>query len=60
MKREENAATMEDTHMKRLILCLLFVLGLFLAGCEQFEGHERGERVRLSDETQQIDVTVVQ
>ena len=44
--------------MKRLFLCLLFVLGLFLAGCEEFEERERHERVQLADEAQQIEVTV--
>lgn len=46
--------------MKRLLFCLLFVLGLFLAGCEEFEGErgEHGERIHLTDETQQIEVTV--
>jgi hypothetical protein len=29
--------------MKRLLLCLLFVLGLFLAGCEDWDVHEHHE-----------------
>ncbi len=44
--------------MKRLLLCLLFGLGLFLAGCKEFEEHEHHERVRLADDAQQIEVTV--
>ena len=44
--------------MKRMLSCLLFVLGLFLAGCEEFEEHERHDRVQLADEAQQIEVTV--
>jgi len=46
--------------MKALLLCALFVLSLFLAGCEEFERREHRERIQLADETQQIEVTVAQ
>jgi hypothetical protein len=48
--------------MRRVFLCLLFVLGLLLAGCAELRGerYERGERIHLGDETQRMDVTVVQ
>ena len=52
---------MGDTLMKRLLLCLLFVLGLSLAGCEEFEEHEHHHHhIQLADQTQQIEVTVAQ
>ena len=47
--------------MKRLSLCLLFVLALILAGCEEGERGERRERIQLADQPQQqIEVTVTQ
>jgi hypothetical protein len=46
--------------MKRLFLCLLFVLALVLAGCESLEGErgERGERIVLADGPQHIEATI--
>jgi len=57
--------------MKRLLLCLLFVFGLVLAGCESSEGeggerrvgverregYERG-RIQVADQSQQVEVAV--
>jgi hypothetical protein len=30
-------------HMKRLLACLLILVGFLVAGCEEFEGGEEGE-----------------
>jgi len=45
--------------MKRLTLCLLFLLAMILAGCEEGEREER--RIQIADQPQQqIQVTVAQ
>ncbi len=45
---------MEGTRMKRLLVCLLFLVGIVLAGCKM----AADEDVHLSTDTQQIEVTV--
>jgi hypothetical protein len=50
---------MEGKRMKRLLGCLLILIGFLLAGCEELE--ERRDRdVRLSDGRPQVEVTVQQ
>ncbi len=47
--------------MKRLLACLLIIVGFVLAGCEEFGGREGEEReVRLSDGTSQVQVIAQQ
>ena len=48
--------------MKRLLVCVLLLVAMGLASCEEVEGERREgrERVRLADEAQQIEVTVAQ
>jgi len=50
---------MAGKRMKRLLGCLLVLIGLLPAGCEELE--ERPDRdVRLSDGRPQVEVTVQQ
>jgi len=45
--------------MKRVLACLLLLVGLFVSSCEEFEGDE-GPDVRLTGDEPQVEVVVQQ
>ena len=45
--------------MKRILACLLILIGFFLASCEEEKERERRD-VRMSDGPPQVEVTVQQ